>query len=519
MLKIPRPLRAIGLIAIMFVLVIGLVFSVFITVIPSGWGAIDHDYQITVKGHDLSLLTGHVDLNEIAFATGWKTEGGGVRSETIVVDYASVTFDRTNSWKSSWVFWVSVLQGVTYEYYLNGVLIDSVPYDFPGGQQFGQTWNDPGVLPSGWDEEIITYDQFVTPPSFQLTGSPTGVLNCKLKGDLFGGYVEAYIWPFIYDEEEYFDEVLLGEFNAELKSGEGYVTIGGSLPDVVEEGDDVSFLLKTGFTHGMGWDVFIVGPENQEVIFQEDGFTGQDGFNDVVDFTIPYGWFVEGGDNECEIRLYNALWEESKSTFFVIDDLSKSPGKPVVSVTTTYEAGSTVYVVTSATPNEITMNPIDYFRVYAYYGVPGSMPGSDFPGEYMIQGFDYSATNNSVSFSFDLPNNRDGQVSIKINAIDTSGRASLGSFYSMDTVVPGEKGGVLDSSVSYPWKPTLPAVLIIGLILAIVSIVLVIKPIRNRLDPRKNKYWWIGVLILISIVGILGYVVYWLGINPGVTIV
>lgn len=502
MLKIPPPLRTIGLIALVIILVVGIAsFSVLVTILDANLGPDDKEIEFTIKGRLIGQLFGHLEMNQIEFSTGWKTEEGDVKSEALSIDLVKIRWDFRN------VSGIDILFAVI----MSGFLRDDIPYHYEIKIDEIPVWESQVYTGAGNEnvpEPSVLEWLLLTPPDLYLLGSETGILVCDLVMD-FSGIGGDWIPN---------DEQIVGSWRAKLSSGEGYVRLGDSLPDVIEEGEDVEFLLHTGFTRGTGWDCLIIGPSNQEVDFREDGFNGQDGFEDIVDFTIPDGWFIEGGDNECEIRLYNALWQESKSTFFVIDDISKSPGKPKISIITDYEAGSTVVVTANSTPNTITNNPIDYFRVYAYYGVPGSMPGSDFPGEYMIQGSDYSASNNSVTFSFDLPANRDGQVSIKINAIDTSGRASLGSFYSMDTVIPGRDGGDVDPRVDYPWQATLPAILVMIIIVVIISIVIVVKPLRDRIDPRQTKFWYIGFAILSLIVSILIYVVYWLGKNPGVMI-
>ena len=98
------------------------------------------------------------------------------------------------------------------------------------------------------------------------------------------------------------------------------------------------------------------------------------------------------------------------------------------------------------------------------------MPG-DFDSEYLINEGFFTASDGSASSSFTTIANRDEQISIKANAIDTDGRASLGIFASMDLANPGGTGGGnIGGDVDYGADYVLLAIVIVIGVVAIIAI-------------------------------------------------
>jgi hypothetical protein len=291
---------------------------------------------------------------------------------------------------------------------------------------------------------------------------------------------------------------------AYLKSGAAILRLGGALPDVIEEGQNVEFYMKTGFTHGTGHDVFIYPPGGKpKVTFSGNGFTGQDNFEKTCTFKIPVGWFIEGGDNEVKIELHNRLWMESKTTFFVIDKAELAPTLVELSWNTDYKSGSTVIVNALAEPNPTTASPVNYFRVYAYFGAPGTLPGTGFQTEYIINGIDYPASAGAVQFSFNIPEGRGDTLSVKVNAIDMAGRASIGQWKSMNVINtndPGDTGGDEGGTVHYPFVWNVEAI-IIAAIGSLACVALFIIPPFWPIAPWKI----IGAIIIAILTALLCY--------------
>jgi hypothetical protein len=133
-------------------------------------------------------------------------------------------------------------------------------------------------------------------------------------------------------------------------------------------------------------------------------------------------------------------------------------------------------------------------------GVPGSLPGTDFQSEYIINGVDYTATDGRVTFSFKIPDNRGDTLSVKANAIDNAGRASEGKWLSMNVNNindPNDNGGEQGGDPNYPFLWTWFAVAIASAtILAMLAIVALPMPI-----PLEIRI--VLAMILLAIGGIL----------------
>lgn len=459
------------------ILLMGMVLGfngAFTTLGGENLGPTDIKEQIIVDtwfGGDKYLFNveGHTQCNQEALAIGWKRDQANVVSEAFSIDSASISIDTIGTTSGIFTYKHITVERYWYEYTIDGGVITSAEAVYGSGQPI----TNPTQYYTGWTFEDVPeahteFRSLQVPPDIQLTGNPEGILRATLYADL-QSVVGDPLWTgggIVVGLPQYtdHDKVKLAFWNAQLRSGEAFVKIGDAMPDLIEEGSDVEFKLKTGFTHSGGWTLFINPPNQEKFEYTGSGFTGQDDFFGVITYTIPYGWFTIGGNNKVYIELYSAYWMESITTFFVIDDIEKAPGPVTISyLTADYQAGEPIQFTISAVPNSITESPISYFNVWIYYGVSGSMPGLDFPSEYLVMDVDYPAENNQVMFTVTPTANRGDQVSVKVQAVDEDGRASLGEFVSMQLVVPGDgnEGGPLASGVDYGWTPTVLAVVFI----------------------------------------------------------
>ena len=446
----------------------------------------DSDF-VHVKA-ELTIL----DENDHSYATGWNSEDGSVKSEQIV-------------WSAKWWFYADgdawcgegcrgkydTSNAMEYRYIvkINNVEVAS----FPSTGYYGLT----GLIVPNTGQ---WYDFNLETGSYYAHGSQFGEIQIYLEcafelfhDDIFN------IRKIDYSQ----DFGKMSKDGAYLKSGESTLRLGGALPDLIEEGSNVEFYMKTGFTHGTGHTVFITSPSGEKIEYTGDGFSGQDGFEGTVKFKIPIGWFVLNDDNEVKIELFNRLWSESKTTFFVIDKVELAPTITSITWNTDYKSGSTVTVNVLAEPNPTTQSPISYFRIYVYFGVPGSMPG--FADEYIINGVDYPAVSGAVQFSFNIPDNRGDSLSVKASAIAEDGRASLGEWKSMNVINtndPDDDGGDEGGDVHYPFMWNLEAI-IIASIMAIALCGIWLIGYQLQID-------WKILIILTLIIVVPGVLCVWL---------
>lgn len=418
---------------------------------------------VKVKGE-----TKFVDEDDHSYSTAWKSEDGSVKSEQIV-------------WSAKWWFWsdgdawfgagcrgkIDHENALEYRYdvRINGASVAKIP-----ATGYYELQNV--VCP----ENAQWYQFNLETGSYFARGQQFGEIEVFLECS-FQLWHDNWLNERKVDKE--YDWETMSKDGAYLKSGDSVLRLGGALPDVIEEGKNVDFYVKTGFTHSTGHDIFIYPPgDKAKVTFTGGGFTGQDNFEKTVTFKIPVGWFIEGGDNEVKIELHNRLWMESKTTFFVIDKAELAPTLKELSWNTDYKSGSAVIVNAVAEPNPTTNSPIKYFRVYAYFGAPGTLPGTDFQSEYIINGIDYPAVNSAIQFTFSIPEGRGDTLSVKVNAIDEAGRASIGQWKSMDVINtndPNDTGGDEGGTVHYPFVWNWPAILIaaVGVILILALFVFI----------------------------------------------
>jgi len=474
-------------------IVLGIVAMFLMPTTMSLFDNFSTDTEEVTKETSYVKIKGHVEFMDMAdhsYSTGWKADGGYVKSEQIAWKAWFSIYMTSQAWFGEGISgYYSITEVLEYKYLVkvNGNLVATYPTS--GYYKIFEN-NNIEINDNVWTQFNLDSQ------SYYVSGSEFGTIEVFLEC-AFKLYHRNSL--FQWEEDYSTDFTTMSKDGAYLKSGVGIVRLGGDLPDVIEEGTEVKFYLKTGYTHGRGWDCFIDPPgDKAKVEFAEDGFTGQDGFEAYVTFKIPIGWFTLSGDNEVRIELFNALWMESVTTFFVIDMANLAPKITSMIWNTDYNAGSSVVVNIQAEMNAETQSPISYFRVYVYFGVAGSMPGTDFPTEYIINGVDYPATDGHCQVMFNIPDNRGDTLSIKANAIDEYGRASLGEWLTMDVINPNDPsdgGGEIDSDPDYPFVLDMVTFAIIVMVVIMCILAYMYAPV-----PPQFKALIAMIILIIGLV-------------------
>jgi hypothetical protein len=472
------------IVGIALIAVFAMIFMSFTSLTVVGFST---ETEIVQKESDFVKVKAEVafiDEADHVYVTGWNPDNSAAKSEQIV-------------WQGKWHFWSdgdawfgagcrgkqSSSNAMEYRYVVRINGVDVAVFPTTGYYALQNV-----IAPQ--NAQWYTFNLEVG--SYYTAGSQFGEIEVFLDVS-FQLWHDNWLNQRKVDMDHDFGK--MSKDGAYLKSGAAILRLGGALPDVIEEGQNVEFYMETGNTHSTGWDCFFYPPgDKPRVAFTGNGFTGQDGFAKTCTFKIPAGWFVEGGDNEVKIELWNRLWRDAKTTFFVIDNADWMPALTNLSWATDYQAGSSVTVFMQGTPNPTTSSPIVYFRVYAYMGVPGSLPG--FESEYIINAADYPATNGAAQFSFTIPDNTDGaRLSVKVNVIDAAGRASLGQWESM---IVGD--GPAPPDVDYPFVWNVEAI-IIAVIGSLACVALFIIPPFWPIAPWKI----IGAIIIAILTALLCY--------------
>lgn len=459
-------------------------------------------------GYDVGMLTGHIEMNKREFLTGWIPDQAGLTSEAMVIQEANVTFEDYEHGLG--IRDRVLLSRYQYQWYIDGQLAEDL-YD-----GYGNKLNNPYVVHFGAgdrraDNEFYYFNLITNEPAVYLAGNDYAnshletrlivekiyVADGQISGDpiVFGNFSDWGIIPEIVDQWLMYEDVTLAKWGATLKDGAGYVDAsdGTGAPSVVQIGDEITWRLKTGGSAGKGWTCWIEPPTHtgiSRIDFTGSGFTGQDDFDGTVSYQVPTTWFKEGADNQAIIHLENGAFEGSITTLFIVDDLTlmPTPGSPygvIAEVEGTGQTGTEMVFTLNAEPNEISGSPIDYFKVWAYYGSPTTMPGLDFPELYILSNYHAraDASGNAV-VTFTIPAGYEGQISFKANAIDEAGRASEGDVYSFQ---------------AWEEDPTPPPpiigfdVFIFVLVIIFVAFGLIIV---NQIPQIKQYRWIITIAIL-----------------------
>jgi len=524
----------IGVVLLFGLMIVGSMLSQPLSIWGTSLGSHDvsvgvtHEFTIT-SDKDILDIIGHIHINQEEISTGWKPSSTGALSEAVSIDVSTVELD----WENLGVLTVAGASlEYWYEWYLGPNLLLPGQAEYANGQPIVNPGNIHTMIESIENDEGDRIYSLGLEPDIYLKGQPDGILTCVLKADITT-VVRDPFWNLGLPDIEVRENEILGYFNSILRPGFGLVQCGGALPDIIAEGQEVKFLLQTGFSHGNEWTVFINNPrEEGKIEFTGDGFTGQDNFGSkIVSWTVPLGWFIPGGqDQEVRIELYSHLWLESWTTFFTIDDPALAPtGDPsgvITSIDGTWEVGSTMTIHLKGVPNEETNERITGFWLYVYYGSPGSFPSVE-SGLLIINKEWITADINGEGIKgFMIPDNKEGQISIKASAVDIAGRTSLSDFYTavaFDSTppypVPDDSSGDLPGDVpdpnpeatpEYPFEtsPLVIGLFIAGIILSIVTLVVIYIYFKNLFIP-----WGFILAIVIFLLFIIPAVL--IGNTPG----
>ena len=150
---------------------------------------------------------------------------------------------------------------------------------------------------------------------------------------------------------------------------------------VFEEGSTVHFEVDAMFSgtslepdqdgYNYGWELRIYKPGVNGPVFRKA--IPDDVRNFPVEYTIPEGSFVPGGNNEWKVELWNTLFMQKETRLFVVDKLEKIPGPTTVQTDkTNYIQGDTVTITMTAYANPNGTGEISRFKVWAKYDSPTS---------------------------------------------------------------------------------------------------------------------------------------------------
>lgn len=336
--------------------------------------------------------------------------------------------DGRNNWIDT--NYVSVVQGE---------VMGNIPgknYDTQGGWVSGNVFGDNTwfYIPAagGW-----RWEHLQTPSlSFVIKGNKVGAIRvyCLLE------YAEMRGNPFL-GGRAHAGELLASEDWAYLASGIGKVDVLGTnsvrqegttrtIPTnrvvplyVFEEGSTVVFSVDTGYAGAAsgqkGWRLAVYKSDQTQPLAV--WWLDDDLRNYHIEWTIPKGTWTPGGDNEMMVVLTNTVIDQAEKTFFVVDNISKIPGKPqIIMDRTQYNEGDTVHVILRAEANPDGTGEVSEFRVQVKWDSPDSTSyilNKRLPA-YHIEGLTYGT---SFEFTVDRPNR---YFYILVWALDREGRAN-----------------------------------------------------------------------------------------------
>ena len=256
------------------------------------------------------------------------------------------------------------------------------------GNPFGDdTWTYPYVVQGqGWG----VWSNYETPAtSFQIKGQHVGAIRVYYileTAEINGIQCAGGKW--------YSATNLISEDSAYLPSGDGEIRVLGTgnigtegtetTPEtgevytkyVFEEGSTVHFEVDAMFSgtklepdqegYGYGWELRIYKPGVNGPVFRKA--IPDDVRNFPVEYTIPEGSFVPGGNNEWKVELWNTLFMQKETRLFVVDKLEKTPGPTTVQTDKkNYIEGEEVTITMTAYANPNGTGEISRFKVWAKY--------------------------------------------------------------------------------------------------------------------------------------------------------
>lgn len=279
-------------------------------------------------------------LDTTAYVTSWTA--GGLSEKIVIQGY----YKNTAGWDfdpDMKEYWYVVTLGVDNpDVKINGVT--------------GTTWTSPRYAADLGDPNLWQPGIAVT---LQITNPCTGMVHVEMYGRVMD------LNPFSSDDG------LLALDEAYLRSGIGSIVVNN---DVVEEGTEVSFYVKTGYAHStntlipasdQGWYLDIKSPSGTKVY----STTLQDNFADTLKWLVPMGSYSSTSSNIYTIVLRNELIDQDDDIFFtvgqgMIEEIPEKPSFSIVEGSEPFLAGESIKVRLRA---DVTTYPISGFWVWVSY--------------------------------------------------------------------------------------------------------------------------------------------------------
>lgn len=348
-------------------------------------------------------------LDSTSYVTSWS---GGGKSEKVVVqgEFKSTGTQLLGSTITAYRYVVYALTNNN-QIQMNGVHTTTYDTGWVAGTNLviGKGWSSVQTLIITITEPCVGIVRAEMYAQYAYFDTGLGVPIPRVGGALFA-----------YDE-------------AWLRSGVGSVLVQNS-PNVVEEGQNVSLFVETGYSHSGGatiqtggWTLNIYNPTGTSVMTK----TIADNFAGTVKYQIPNGSYSPTSTNVYKVILRNELIDQDDAWFFTIGPgmFKKIPNLPTFKSTgdgKTLIPGDSVSVTITSVKNPLGYD-IKGFWVWVSYETSASTTT-----QYVIEKAWYAATSDgkgsfSAIVTFTFPDA--GQVRFQASAADTmnlnSGISSL----------------------------------------------------------------------------------------------
>ncbi len=205
-------------------------------------------------------------------------------------------------------------------------------------------------------------------------------------------------------------------------------------PQVVQEGGKVYIYGQVNFGH---YYVQVYGSQgyNGGAMVANYTIQGENTFYNFT-YTVPSNAFVSSSnpeENMWTVELWNSLLAQHVQQFFTVDHLNLIPPAPKITITNTptsgvFTTGQTVDVSVNAPNNKNSTSPVTSIIVWVYYDEGGEpAPGSSL---WIIDQQIYPVQNGQSAFTFQI-GSLVQSITIKVVSVDSSGRASNASYYTI----------------------------------------------------------------------------------------
>ena len=456
-------------IVVVLTIVLGLLISDYIGLFGEDYGTgldintstKEFEYKGYYDGKDYKFLytdPNHEQLDNTVYITSWQQSGKSVKIAT------KAKFFFRDGWNhNSWSHFPEIFALGQYAWVVQYMdtnkrlhtIIDGRNNWFDRDIVIIESGRIMGNLPNCYyssgerTDNIFGDDTWTNANSFgDWLNLETGTLVFSIKGNKIGAIKvycvieamelhSAWVWDWEWIGAEY----IISEDWAYLAPGIGRVDVLGvdsirqegttytegtnrEVPlYVFEEGSTVHLSVDTGYAGAMtgekGWRLAIYKPTQTQplaVWWLEDDLRGYE-----ITWTIPKGTWTPGGleANRLQVYLTNTVIDQAEVTFFVVDNISKMPGEPIIETDKPkYVEGETVTLTLTAEANPITQAPIKSFYVEIRYDDPQS-PVFDafYVPAYHVSGLTYRGTTKFTA-------SKSGELIIFAASWDVEGRHS-----------------------------------------------------------------------------------------------